>query len=109
MTTCNVCLHKTKGWVTTSLTMSDDSPIYTYCSYECYKKNPTILPCCSSFKCLDQENPEQVILPLSKEKAKEEKKRIKKQRLLALICQIAECHCVIDAYLHCFWAATYRG
>ena len=60
--TCDVCSKNTKGWVTTSYKAST----YCYCSYECYKKMPTIIPTQHIYKCLEVDNPDPIIVPLTR-------------------------------------------
>ena len=60
--TCDVCSKNTKGWVTTSYKAST----FCYCSYECYKKMPTIIPTQHIYKCLEVDNPGPIIVPLTR-------------------------------------------
>lgn len=56
---CDVCKNNTKGWVKTSY----KSSTFIYCSYECYQKMPSIIPCQSVYKSSEQENTDPIILP----------------------------------------------
>ena len=49
---CYVCSKNTNGWVTTSR----NSSTFTFCSYDCYKLNPTFIPTKSVYKSLGHNN-----------------------------------------------------
>lgn len=59
--TCDVCSTDTNGWVKTSYKEST----FCYCSYECYKKMPSIIPTHHIYRCLETENQEPIIIPLT--------------------------------------------
>lgn len=58
---CDVCSNKTDGWVQT---LQNDI-LNIYCSYDCYKIMPSIIPTHHIYKCLKEEHNEKVILPVT--------------------------------------------